>query len=146
VPSNEQPALLALTNASDRTALLALKNIWTKRSLAQVLAQPVPRIAGRRFGALWRSSRTSHACSSCHHSEDWAPNWPMDRTLISAFVNGGQMPFGLTSMLRAYRALQKLIQEYFAIENRNPVSLEKPGSSESRVVSQRHGRLPISIH
>ncbi len=61
-------------------------------------------------------------CSACHQPNGLgALNWPMDRTLISSYVKGGQMPFGieLTSLERN-RLYTRMIQEYFAIEERNP--------------------------
>jgi hypothetical protein len=61
-------------------------------------------------------------CAACHHAEGLgALNWPMDRVLISSFVKGGQMPRGyqLTPAERG-RLYQKLIQDYFAIDEANP--------------------------
>jgi len=61
-------------------------------------------------------------CAACHQPSGLgALNWPMDRTLISSFVKGGQMPFGfaLTAAERN-RLYTKLIQEYFAIDEKNP--------------------------
>jgi hypothetical protein len=61
-------------------------------------------------------------CAACHHAEGLgAINWPMDRVLISSYVKGGQMPRGykLTPPERN-RLYQKLIQDYFAIDEANP--------------------------
>jgi hypothetical protein len=45
----------------------------------------------------------------------------MDSTLISSFVKGGKMPLGHQLKTSERNELyQKLIQEYFAIEDHNP--------------------------
>jgi len=45
----------------------------------------------------------------------------MDRVLIRSYVKGGQMPFGST-LTAAQRSdlYDKLIQEYFSIDEQNP--------------------------
>jgi len=61
-------------------------------------------------------------CGACHQPNGLgALNWPMDRTLISSYVKGGQMPMGFElTPLERNRLYARLIQEYFAIEERNP--------------------------
>jgi hypothetical protein len=62
------------------------------------------------------------ACAACHQPNRLGSlNWPMDRTLISSFVRGGQMPLGskLQTLERA-QLYRRLIQEYFAIDDANP--------------------------
>jgi hypothetical protein len=61
-------------------------------------------------------------CGACHQPNGLgALNWPMDRTLISSFVKGGQMPFGYKlQQVERNRLYLKLIQEYFAIDEANP--------------------------
>jgi len=61
-------------------------------------------------------------CGACHQSNGLgALNWPMDKVLISSYVKGGQMPFGYKlQQLERNRLYQKLIQEYFAIDEKNP--------------------------
>ena len=61
-------------------------------------------------------------CAACHHSDGLgALNWPMDRVLISSFVKGGQMPRGYKlTLAERSRLYQKLIQDYFAIDDANP--------------------------
>ena len=45
----------------------------------------------------------------------------MDRTLISSYVKGGQMPLGFElTALERNRLYARLIQEYFAIDEANP--------------------------
>lgn len=66
-------------------------------------------------------------CAACHHAQGLgALNWPMDRVLISSYVKGGQMPRGykLTPPERN-RLYQKLIQDYFAIDEANPGILKR---------------------
>lgn len=61
-------------------------------------------------------------CGACHQPNGLgALNWPMDRTLISSYVKGGQMPFGVAlTQAERNRLYVKLIQEYFAIEETKP--------------------------
>ena len=61
-------------------------------------------------------------CGACHQPNGLgALNWPMDRVLISSYVKGGQMPFGYKlQAAERNRLYQKLIQEYFAIDEANP--------------------------
>ncbi len=66
------------------------------------------------------------SCASCHRANELgALNWPMDSTLISSFVNGGQMPFGVelrpTERARLYR---QLVDDYFAIDYARPGILQ----------------------
>jgi hypothetical protein len=77
-----------------------------------------------RFGAGFDGTAVAHSmtCGACHNSERLGSlNWPMDRTIVSSFVKGGQMPLGYTlndtERLELYR---KLIQEYFAINAASP--------------------------
>jgi hypothetical protein len=61
-------------------------------------------------------------CAACHEPNRLGPlNWPMDQTLISSFVKGGQMPFG-AKLQNAQRAqlYRRLIQEYFSTDEANP--------------------------
>jgi hypothetical protein len=65
-------------------------------------------------------------CGACHQPNGLgALNWPMDRTLISSYVKGGEMPLGfeLTPLERS-RLYKKIIEEYFAIDEKNPGTLK----------------------
>ena len=61
-------------------------------------------------------------CGACHQPNGLGSlNWPMDRVLISSYVKGGQMPFGYKLQpAERNRLYQKLIQEYFAVDEANP--------------------------
>jgi hypothetical protein len=61
-------------------------------------------------------------CAACHQPNRLGPlNWPMDRTLISSFVKGGQMPFGSKLQIPERAQLyRRLIQEYFSTDDANP--------------------------
>jgi hypothetical protein len=62
------------------------------------------------------------ACAACHQPNRLGPlNWPMDKTLISSFVKGGQMPLGakLQNLERA-QLYRRLVQEYFSTDDANP--------------------------
>ncbi|HJZ68837.1 MAG TPA: hypothetical protein VKF81_11990, partial [Blastocatellia bacterium] len=48
-------------------------------------------------------------------------NWPMDGVLISSYIKGGQMPFGANlSDSERDELHEKLVQEYFAIDDAAP--------------------------
>ena len=61
-------------------------------------------------------------CAACHQPNGLGSlNWPMDRVLISSYVKGGQMPFGYQlQAAERNRLYQKLIQEYFAVDEARP--------------------------
>jgi len=61
-------------------------------------------------------------CGACHQPNGLGSlNWPMDRVLISSYVKGGQMPFGnQLQPAERKRLYQKLIQEYFAVDEAKP--------------------------
>jgi hypothetical protein len=87
-----------------------------------------------RFGPGFGATQAAGAmvCSSCHKPERLGSlNWPMDKTLISSYVTGGQMPFGQELKLSVRRQLYaKLIQEYFAIDK------DRPGILKSWLLGQ----------
>jgi hypothetical protein len=73
-----------------------------------------------------RKGTVGAKCGSCHQPDGLGDlNWPMDRVLISSFVKGGQMPLGseLTPAERN-RLYASLIQEYFAVDEKNPGTLK----------------------
>ena len=73
------------------------------------------------FGAAEDTFKTV-TCASCHRPNRLGSlNWPMDKTLISSFVKGGQMP--LNSELRTAeraRLYKRLVQDYFSVDNKRP--------------------------
>ncbi len=77
-----------------------------------------------RFGKTFAATNVSRAmtCQSCHNPERLGSlNWPMDPLILSSFVEGGQMPFGMTLKNVERRQLyNKLIEEYFATDDANP--------------------------
>ena len=62
------------------------------------------------------------ACVSCHHANGLGSlNWPMNAKVISSFVKGGQMPFGVELNKRErVRFYNELIQDYFSIDDAHP--------------------------
>jgi hypothetical protein len=78
----------------------------------------------QRFGARFGETPAANVmvCSSCHNPERLGSfSWPMDKTIISSYVQGGQMPMGHQLKVADRRDLYaKLIQEYFAIDKDNP--------------------------
>jgi len=77
-----------------------------------------------RFGKAFETTSVSRAmtCQSCHNPQRLGSlNWPMDIKILSSYVEGGQMPFGITLKDVERRQLyRKLIEEYFATDNANP--------------------------
>jgi hypothetical protein len=62
------------------------------------------------------------ACATCHYQEGLgALSWPMDNVVISSYIKGGQMPFGnKLEISQRDEVYEKLIEEYFAIDDANP--------------------------
>ena len=62
------------------------------------------------------------SCAACHQAQSLGSlSWPMDRVLISSYVKGGQMPFGVELKASERGALyERLIQDYFATESAHP--------------------------
>ena len=77
-----------------------------------------------RFGEDFGETPVARSmrCASCHNPDHMGYlNWPMDKTIISSFVKGGQMPLGHAPRVLERRELyQKLIQEYFSIDDQHP--------------------------
>jgi mono/diheme cytochrome c family protein len=77
-----------------------------------------------RFGAGFRGSAVAGAmtCAACHRADYLgALNWPMDSTLVSSYVEGGQMPRGHALPDAARRELYaKLVREYFDADAARP--------------------------
>ncbi len=78
----------------------------------------------QRFGEGFGKTVVAHAmsCAACHQREGLgALNWPMDSVVISSYIKGGQMPLGDKLKVSERDELyEKLIKEYFAIDEANP--------------------------
>jgi hypothetical protein len=86
------------------------------------LGSTIPSDLHSPVGAGKTMAGNATACAACHQPERLGPlNWPMDKTLISSFVRGGQMPFGakLQNLERA-QLYRRLVQEYFSTDDTNP--------------------------
>jgi len=77
-----------------------------------------------RFGKTFAKTNVSRAmaCQSCHNPQRLGSlNWPMDPMILSSYVEGGQMPFGMSlKNVERRRLYESLIEEYFATDNANP--------------------------
>lgn len=77
-----------------------------------------------RFGAGFRGSAAAGAmtCAACHRADYLgALNWPMDRVLVSSYVEGGLMPRGHELPTTARRELYaNLVREYFDADAARP--------------------------
>lgn len=78
----------------------------------------------RRFGANFDGTVVAHAmsCAACHQPQRLGSlNWPMDETIISSFIKGGQMPYENALHVGERDVLYRnLIQEYFAVDATRP--------------------------
>jgi hypothetical protein len=120
----EQQALLAVNERFLTYGSPRFGNYLDGRKLGPGLSSASLDNRRQRFGARFAEAPAAKAmvCSSCHNSQRLgALNWPMDKVLISSYVNGGQMPMGHQLKTSDRRDLYaKLIQEYFAIDKGNP--------------------------
>ncbi|MEP6741241.1 MAG: hypothetical protein ABJB61_01985 [bacterium] len=77
-----------------------------------------------RFGKEFAVTNVARAmsCQSCHNPERLGSlNWPMDPLIVSSYVEGGQMPFGMPLKDSERRQLyNRLIEEYFSTDKANP--------------------------
>jgi hypothetical protein len=77
-------------------------------------------------------------CAECHYKDKLGSlNWPMDRTIIRSYINGGQMPyeFQLTVAERA-RLYSRLVQDYFSIDETKPGILKAWLLGKDRLVGK----------
>jgi hypothetical protein len=77
-----------------------------------------------RFGKDFAATNVSRAmtCQSCHNPGRLGSlNWPMDVMILGSYIEGGQMPFGMTLKDVERRQLyDRLIEEYFSTDKANP--------------------------
>jgi hypothetical protein len=99
-------------------------NYLDQTKLGPGLSTAVGEERNHRFGKAFETTSVSRAmtCQSCHNPQRLGSlNWPMDPLILSSFVEGGQMPFGITLKNAERRRLyENLIEEYFATDNANP--------------------------
>ncbi len=124
VSEAEQQALLAVNERFLTYGSPRFGNYVDERRFGPGLSSATLDERMKRFGAPFEKAPIASAmvCSSCHNPERFgALNWPMDRILISSYVQGGQMPMGHQLKISERRDLYaKLIQEYFATDKNNP--------------------------
>lgn len=124
VTSAEQQALLAVNERFRTYGSPRFGGYLDVSKLGPGLSAASSEDRNARFGPGFNETSAAQAmvCSSCHQTDRLgALNWPMDRILISSFINGGQMPFG--HQLKAADRQQlytRLIQEYFATDQDRP--------------------------
>lgn len=135
VRADEQDALLAVNERFRTYGSPRFGRYLNPKTLGPGLSSAGLEDRRRRFGANFEKTPAAQAmvCSSCHTPERvGALNWPMDKTLISSYVKGGQMPLGHKLKAADRRELYgKLIQEYFATDK------DKPGILKSWLLGQR---------
>jgi hypothetical protein len=96
----------------------------------------------RLFGASFVGTVVARSmiCSSCHKTGGLgAFNWPMDSTILSSYVEGGQMPFG-SKLDKAERTelYERLVGEYFSTD------AARPGILKSWLLGHMRGQTPAS--
>jgi hypothetical protein len=98
----------------------------------------------QRFGESFENTAAGRAmiCSSCHNPERLGSfSWPMDSTILSSFVEGGQMPYGGQLQDKDRRELYtKLVEEYFATDPR------RPGILKSWLLGHSENPTPMTTH
>jgi hypothetical protein len=124
VVASEQPAVEAVNERFRSYGTPRFDKYLDPTKLGPGLGSGDDASRSRRFGESFAGTAPSSAmtCSACHQTAGLGPlNWPMDRILISSYVKGGQMPFGssLTTSQRG-ELYEKLLQEYFSIDEQNP--------------------------
>jgi hypothetical protein len=139
LPSEEQ----SVADANDRLRSYGTPRFGKyldERKFGPGLAAADPATRAQRFGDAFQQTVVSDAmnCARCHHDQKFgALNWPMNRTIVSSFVKGGQMPPGHDLGEHDREELyKKLVDEYFAMDNANPGILKSwllgTGDAESR--------------
>jgi len=98
----------------------------------------------KRFGDGFNETIVGRAmsCAACHRPERLGYlNWPMDEVVISSYINGGHMPLGY-GLKEAEREelYEKLIEEYFAIDDAHPGILKSWLLAESRPIHNEEVR------
>ncbi|MEO7971889.1 MAG: hypothetical protein ABI698_11355 [bacterium] len=113
-----------------------------QRKLGPGLSMAALEDRNHRFGRTFAATNVSRAmtCQSCHNPQRLGSlNWPMDPLILSSFVEGGQMPFGMTlKNVERHRLYKNLVEEYFATDNANPGILKSWLLGQHRELSSRN--------
>jgi hypothetical protein len=124
VSRSEQPAVLAVNQRFLTYGSPRFDKYLDETKFGPGLSSASREDRIRRFGEGFEGTVVAHAmsCAACHQPERLGSlNWPMDQTLISSFIKGGQMPLGHALQVSERGELyQRLIQEYFAIDDAHP--------------------------
>ncbi|MDT5060287.1 MAG: hypothetical protein QOH63_746 [Acidobacteriota bacterium] len=124
VGAGEQPAVEAVNQRFRSYGSPRFEQYLDQRKFGPGLGSAKWQESSHRFGAGFDGTAVAHAmtCGACHNPERLGSlSWPMDRTIVSSFIKGGQMPLGYNlkepERVELYR---KLIQEYFSITDASP--------------------------
>ncbi len=97
-----------------------------------------PAERNRRFGDGFSETVVGRSmnCAVCHRPERLGYlNWPMEQIVISSYIKGGHMPLGNDLKESEREELyEKIIEEYFAVDDANPGILKSwlLGDSQAR--------------
>jgi hypothetical protein len=124
VGSDEQEAV-EVVNARFRSyGSPRFGNYFDQRKLGPGLSTGGWEDRNHRFGKDFAATNVSQAmtCQSCHNPQRLGSlNWPMDVMILSSYIEGGQMPFGMSLKDSERRQLyDRLIEEYFSTDKANP--------------------------
>lgn len=124
VSPSEQQTLLAINERFQTYGSPRFGNYLDETKFGPGLGSATREARDRRFGEGFSETDIGRAmsCAACHqHEQLGALSWPVDPVVINSYINGGQMPFGGTlEESRREELNQKLIEEYFAIDEGNP--------------------------
>ncbi len=124
VSPGEQPAVLAVNRRFLTYGSPRFDKYLDASKFGPGLGSASGQARQQRFGEKFDGTVVAHAmtCAACHRQEGLGSfNWPMDQVTIKSFIKGGQMPLGHTLQDSERGELyEKLISEYFAIDNSNP--------------------------
>lgn len=124
VSLSEQPAVAAVNQRFRSYGSPRFDRYLDERKFGPGLGSANLTARRQRFGEGFEATPVGQAmtCTTCHQPEGLgALNWPMDPVVISSYVKGGQMPFGNKLKIGERGELyERLIQEYFAVDEGNP--------------------------
>jgi hypothetical protein len=124
VSTNEKP-IVEVVNQRFRTyGSPRFDRYYDDSKLGPGLSSATWEVRTKRFGEDFGKTAVGDAmkCSVCHQRQNLgALNWPMNSVIVSSYIKGGQMPFGWKLQESDREELNdKLVEEYFSVDDANP--------------------------
>lgn len=136
VSANEQPAVEAVNRRFLTYGSPRFDSYLDESKFGPGLGSAKPEQRNKRFGDGFSETVVGRAmsCTACHRPDRLGYlNWPMDQIVISSNINGGRMPLGYDlNETEREELYEKLIEEYFAIDDANPGILKSWLLGDSR--------------